>query len=165
MQTLRDIESEPPFNPINLLSIKSNVVLPTPGDFKQPDLYSRLRWRRIQYNVQHVSEEFWCRWQREFLASLQCRAKWQKINRNFKIDDILFPKTNTIRNKWPMAKVIDVYDSNNGPVQTVKLRSVGHDKFNENGSKYLVRRIHKIQLLFENDGVQFPEGQTDDLYN
>ena len=85
------IESEPPFNPINLLSIKSNVVLPTPGDFKQPDLYSRLRWRRIQYNIQHISEEFWYRWQREFLASLQCRAKWQKINRNFKIDDILFP--------------------------------------------------------------------------
>ena len=36
------------------------------------------------------------------------------MNRNFKIDDILFLKTNTIRNQWPMAKVIDVYDSNNG---------------------------------------------------
>ena len=61
-----------------------------------------------------------------------------------------------------MAKVIDVYDSNNG---YWKLRSVEHDQFNENGSKYLVCWIHKIQLLFENDGVQFPEGQTDDLYN
>ena len=75
VKTLSDIESEHSFDPINLLSMKSNVVLPTPGDFKQPDLYSRLRWRRIQYNVQHISEEFWCRWQREFLASLQCRAK------------------------------------------------------------------------------------------
>ena len=45
-----------------------------------------------------------------------------------------------------------------------KLR-VADNKFNENGSKYLVRLIHKIQLLFENDEVQFPDGETDDNHN
>ena len=71
------------------------------------------------------------------------RAKWQKIRRNVKIGDIVLLKNNTIRNQWPMVKVIDIYRSNDGHVRTVKLR-VGNNKFNENGSKYLVRPIHKI---------------------
>ena len=42
-----------------------------------------------------------------------------------------------------MAKVVDVYKTNDDHVRTVKLR-VGDNKFNENGSKYMVRPIHKI---------------------
>ena len=140
--------------------MKSSVVLPPPGDFKQPDLYSRRRWRRIQ----HIAEEFWCRWRKEFLSTLQSRAKWQKLKRNFKIGDIVLLRGNTIRNQWPMAKVVDVYKGNDGHVRTVKLR-VGDNKFNENSSKYLVRPIHKIQLLFENDEVRFPDGEKDDIHN
>ena len=160
VETLSDIGSEAPLSPINLLTMKSSVVLPPPGDFKQPDLYSRRRWRRIQ----HIAEEFWCRWRKEFLSTLQSRAKWQKIKRNFKIGDIVLLRGNTIRNQWPMAKVVDVYKGNDGHVRTVKLR-VGDNKFNENSSKYLVRPIHKIQLLFENDEVRFPDGETDDIHN
>ena len=63
-----------------------------------------------------------------------------------------------------MAKVVDVYKSNDGHVRKVKLR-VGDNKFNKNSSKYLVRPIHKIQLLFENNEVRFPNGETDDIHN
>ena len=49
-------------------------------------------------------------------------------------------------------------------MQTVKLY-VADNKFNENGSKYLAHLIHKIQLLFKNDEVQFPDRETDNLYN
>ena len=51
-----------------------------------------------------------------------------------------------------MAKVIDAYRSSDGHVRTVKLR-VQEKNFNKNGSKYLVRPIHKIQLLFESNEV------------
>ena len=159
-ETLGDVGNEAPLSPINLLTMKSNVVLPPPGDFKKPDLFSRRRWRRIQ----HITDEFWCQWRKEFLANLHCRAKWQKIRRKFKIGDILILKNYPIRNQWPMAKVIDVYKSNDGHVRTVKLR-IGDNKFNENGSKYLVLPFHKIQLLFENDEVQFPDRETEDKYN
>ena len=56
VETLSDIGSEAPLSPINGLTMKSSVVFPPTGDFKQPDLYSRRRWRRIQ----HIAEEFWC---------------------------------------------------------------------------------------------------------
>ena len=62
------------------------------------------------------------------------------------------------------AKVIDVNKNNDGHVQTVKLHA-GDNKFNENGLKYLVRSIHRIQLLLKKNEVQFPDGETEDKYN
>ena len=38
VETLGDNGSEAPLSPVNLLTMKSNVVLPPLGDFKQPDL-------------------------------------------------------------------------------------------------------------------------------
>ena len=67
---------------------------------------------------------------------------------NFKIGDIILLKNNSIENHLPTANVIDVYKSNDGYMQIVKL-CVGDNKFNENGLKYLVHLIHKIQLLFD----------------
>ena len=105
--------------PLSLLTMKSKEVVPSPGNFKKPDLYSRQRSKRIQ----HIAKEFWCRWE---------------IRRDFKIGDIVLLTSNTIWNQWPMAKVTDVCKSNDIHVQKVKLR-VEDNKFNENCSKYLVR--------------------------
>ena len=56
VETLGDLGSKTPLSHINL-------VLPPPGDFEKPDLYSRRHWRRIQ----HIVYEFWCQWRKEFL--------------------------------------------------------------------------------------------------
>ena len=52
--------------PNHFLTLKAKVVLPPPGVFKSADLYSRKWWRRVQ----HLTNEFWCRWRKEFLLSL-----------------------------------------------------------------------------------------------
>ena len=44
-----------PIAPIQLLTLKSKVVLPPPGNFAQPDAYSRKRWGRVQY----LADQFW----------------------------------------------------------------------------------------------------------
>ena len=71
VETLNAINSQIPLSPSNLLTMKTNVVMPPPGVFTKPDLYSRRRWR----HVQHIAEEFWHRWRKEFLQSLQTRQK------------------------------------------------------------------------------------------
>ena len=71
VETLSDIESETPLCPINLLTMKSSVVLPPTGDFQQPDLYSRRGWRKIQ----HIAEEFWYQWQKERVESNSRRLR------------------------------------------------------------------------------------------
>ena len=54
VETINDVGSYIPLSPLNLLTMKSKVVLPLPGSFTPADLYSRKRWRRVK----HISNEF-----------------------------------------------------------------------------------------------------------
>ena len=45
VETLRNVDSQIPLLPYNLLTQKTSVILPPPGNFDRPDLYSRRRWR------------------------------------------------------------------------------------------------------------------------
>ena len=73
-ETISDSKSEIPLSPSNLLTMKTSVVMPPPGEFSKPDAYSKKRWRRVQY----IAGEFWSRWRKEFLQSLQVRQIWKK---------------------------------------------------------------------------------------
>ena len=61
-----------PLTPNHLLTMKSRVLMPPPGEFLKEDIYLVKRWRRVQYLV----NQFWLRWRKEFLCSLQQRQKW-----------------------------------------------------------------------------------------
>ena len=67
VETINDVNSEVALSPSHILTMKSKVVMPPPGVFGKPDLYCRRRWRRIQ----HISNEFWSRWRKEFLGLIQ----------------------------------------------------------------------------------------------
>ena len=136
-ETLGDATSLQPLSPSNLLTMKSKVILPPPGEFSKDDLYCRKRWRRVQ----HIANEFWTRWRKEFLTSLQQRQKWTEMRRNFEINDVVLLKTDANRNKWPMAKITDVFPDDMGVVPNVKLM-IGNKKDNE--SRVLERPIQKL---------------------
>ena len=51
---LNDENSPLPLSPINLLTMKSRVIMPPPGNFQSADVYFRRRWRRVQ----HLANEF-----------------------------------------------------------------------------------------------------------
>ena len=71
-EVMNDVTSLPPLSPINLLTMKSRVVMPPPDSFTTPDRYSRKQWRRVQ----HVTNESWGRWRKEVLLTLQNSEKW-----------------------------------------------------------------------------------------
>ena len=60
-----------PLTPNHLLTMKSRVLLPPPGEFQRADLYLVKRWRRVQYIV----NQFWSRWRKEFLYTLTAKRK------------------------------------------------------------------------------------------
>ena len=64
---INDGTSLAPLSLINLLAMKSKVVMPPPGNFTTPDRYSSKQWRRVQ----HVANEFWGRCRKEVLLTLQ----------------------------------------------------------------------------------------------
>ena len=55
VETISDVTSSLSLSPFNLLTMKSIVVMPPPGRFESPDLYTRKRWRQVQ----HIVNEFW----------------------------------------------------------------------------------------------------------
>ena len=65
---LTTVSGEPddlePLTPNHILTTKSTVVLPPPGNFHKNDVFMRRRWRRVQYLV----NLFWSQWKKEYLV-------------------------------------------------------------------------------------------------
>ena len=128
-----------PISPINLLTGKSKLVLSPPGVFQNADIYCRKRWRVVQ----HLTDQFWRKWKKEYAITLQTRAKWQKERRNIAVGDIVLVKEEELqpRNRWPVARVMETFpDPTDNLVRSVKIRMAG------NGQEYL-RPIRKMVLL------------------
>ena len=123
--------------PNHLLLLHAGPPLP-PGKFMKEDLYSRRRWRQVQY----MADVFWRRWMKEYLPSLQQREKWNHSRRNVKVGDIvLVLQESTPRCSWPLARVIEVYQNRSDKfVRSVKLKTA---------TSVLVRPIAKIVVLEE----------------
>ncbi|KAI7796759.1 hypothetical protein IRJ41_005739 [Triplophysa rosa] len=136
-ETLNDPSGPQPLTPNHILTMKSSIILPPPGNFVKDDLYLRKRWRKVQYLV----NEFWSRWRKEYLLNLQTRQKWHKSRRNTKVNDIVILKDDTA--------------PRNGHVRTVKLL-MSDSTLNDKGKRvtkptYLERPIQKIVTLIEAD--------------
>ena len=115
---LNDPGSLSPLTPNHLLTMKTKVVLSPPGVFPAADKFCRKRWRRVQ----HLANEFWSRWRKEYLLSLQQRQKWTMSRKDVGVDDIVIIKDdNAPRSRWQLARVCAVNRSSDGRVRTVKL--------------------------------------------
>ena len=117
VETLGDVKSEKHLSPNNILTMKTKVVMPPPGEILRADEFSRGHWRRVQ----HIANEFWQRWKKEFLLTLQSRQKWNKKRREFVIGDIVLLKVDASRNQWLMEKVVKVNKDSDGVVRSVQL--------------------------------------------
>ncbi|KXJ04512.1 hypothetical protein AC249_AIPGENE6292, partial [Exaiptasia diaphana] len=97
----------------HLLLLNQEPSLP-PGIFDEHDIYSRKRWRHIQY----LTNLFWRRWTKEYLPALQQRVKWQQPRRNFCVDDLVLVADPALpRNTWMMGRIAEVYPDRTGKVR------------------------------------------------
>lgn len=75
------------------------------GIFAKEDIYSRRRWRQVQY----LSDVFWRRGVKEYLPALQERQKWFRPRRIFQIGDIvLLTDDKSPRGLWPLSCITGV---------------------------------------------------------
>ena len=114
METISNSTVDLPLALSNILTLKSNVIMPPPGDFSRPDLYFWKRWCHV---LHIVTLTFWSRWRKEYLQSLQSRTKWQGGKRNFSVGDIVLVfQDESVRSQWPMTRMIQVFKDSNGYV-------------------------------------------------
>ena len=85
-EVMNDATSLAPLSPINLLTMKSRVVMPPTDSFTTPDRYSRKQWRRVQ----HVTNEFWGRWRKDVPLSFENKEEWNNQKRNFRLGTLSY---------------------------------------------------------------------------
>ena len=92
-----------------------------------------------QKQVQHLANQFWDRWVKEYLPTLQTRQKWLESKDNLKVGDIVLIKDeSTPRNLWPLARVVSVHPGADGLVRSAHVKT---------RTTTLSRPIHKLCLL------------------
>ena len=138
---LTTVSSDPkdldPLTPNQVLTGKSKVVLPPPGNFQRADVYLRRRWRQVQY----LTDTFWRRWKKEYLVNLQERSKWLQPRHNLSVGDVvLIQDDNAPRSTWSIGRVTEVETDKLGCVRAVVLRTA---------MGVLRRPIHKLVMLLQ----------------
>ena len=160
VDSLNDSQSVQPLCPNNILTMKTNVILPPPGEFGKADMYCKARWRRVQFLV----NEFWNRWRKEYLQSVQPRQKWNCTRPDLRIGNIVIVKDDALpRNQWLLARVAEVYKGSDGRVRSVKL-AIAQKTLDAKGRRtqpvtWLERPIHKLVLLLEDTDEGTPVGE------
>nr|XP_046230542.1 uncharacterized protein LOC124051127 [Scatophagus argus] len=148
--SISDPKSVEPLTPNHLLTMKSVVPLPPPGNFVREDLYARKRWRRVQY----LSEQFWSRWRKEYLANVSLRQQWHVPRRNVRVGDVVIVKEDNVpRNEWRLARVVEARKEDDGLVRKVKIQ-IGQSKLGKRGERlaqptFLERPVQKLVVLVE----------------
>ena len=102
-KAFQQMDHNVPLSPSNLLTMKSKVVMPSPGSFGPGGTYCHKRWRRTQ----HIINEFWARQRKEFIQTLQEQKSCRRKRRNFQKGDVVLLKADSNRNHWPIALIIE----------------------------------------------------------
>ncbi|XP_070183500.1 uncharacterized protein [Littorina saxatilis] len=149
---LEDPTSCEPLTPNHLLTLKPEPIFPPPGTFQKEDQYSRKRWRRVQYLV----EQFWTRWKKEYLPTLQPRRKW--FHQKDAVQPgmvVLLIEDGAPRGTWRMARVEKTYPGGDGLIRSVQLRVSTSVKTTKGLPKvqtsFIDRPIHKLVPLHLKD--------------
>ena len=138
VENLTDPLASELLTPNHLLTLKTQIVLPPPGKFDPPDLYSRKRWCRVQY----LANQLWLRWQREYCTLLQSRQKWTTPKRYMKPGDVVLLCDELPINWWPLALVTKVFPSKDHLEGKVEITTT-----KDGQRKFFERPVHKLVSL------------------
>jgi hypothetical protein len=111
-----DIE---PLTPGHLLIGEPTIVIPS-EDLHEEKLNRLDRWQLTTRMVQ----DFWNRWQSEYLTQLQQRPKWRQSKQEFEEGDLVIIKDQRFPpGRWPMGRVIKKYPGQDQLTRTYDIRT------------------------------------------
>ena len=141
--TCHDSEGISPLTPGHFLYFNSPRAYPI-----MPSLPTEIRRQKRWQHCQAVMHHFWTRWSQEYLQTLQSRTRWQQIQPNLQVGDIvIFKPKDHFTCRWPLAKVLKTYPGQDGLVRTVLIKP----SFYAEARK---RPITKLSLVYREDESQ-----------
>ncbi|XP_031639210.1 uncharacterized protein LOC116351270 [Contarinia nasturtii] len=106
--------------PAHFLIGEALIQLPDEDDYRETPINRLTRWNHIQ----KMTQNFWDRWQSEYVGTLTNRSKWLKENRNITTGDLVILKDeNTPPVKWKMGRIQEVLYGQDGLVRNVVVRT------------------------------------------
>ena len=79
--------------------------------------------KRVEF-VQTIVDSFWRRWTRDVFPLKVPRKKWNTGRRNVQVDDfVMVAEPNTVRGKWIIGRIVEVYPGQDGRVRKVKVKT------------------------------------------
>ncbi|XP_043201259.1 uncharacterized protein LOC122370062 [Amphibalanus amphitrite] len=112
-----DPTDDQPLTPANFLVGHTAIEMTVSSDSNEAGV--RQRWKRIQ----QLSTEYWRRWLREYLPSLQRRQKWLDPKPDIAPGDVvLVVDPSSPRGKWPMGRIDQVMRGDDGHVRVASVR-------------------------------------------
>lgn len=122
---LTPLPSEPEveaLTPGHFLIARPLEAIPDPPGVAERPISILRRWNLCQSLVRH----FWRRWSSEYLVTLQRLNKWQRPSRNFKVDDVVLLRDETlVPSHWPIARVVKTHQGKGGLVRVVVVKTAG----------------------------------------
>lgn len=113
-----DVGDRLALTPGDLLTGAPLVATPEP-DITQVPLNRIKQWKLTQ----RFQQEFWNRWQNEYLHTLQQRKKWRQSKDNIQVGDVvLITEENYPPTHWPLARVTKTFPGGDGLVRVVELK-------------------------------------------
>jgi len=105
--------------PGHFLIGRSLTSLPEPN-YIDSNVSYLTRWQQIQKMVQ----QFWKRWQNEYLCRLQQRPKWLLPTKNFQVNDLcLIKDSNVPPTKWKMGRIVQLHPGLDEIVRVVTVKT------------------------------------------
>lgn len=96
------------------------------------------RLDRYQY-LQRLNQQFWNRWSKDYLNSLQQRTKWKQTSKNIEIGAIVLIKEDNLPPfKWMLGRITGVQPGQDGIIRVVTIKCA---------SGVLKRAISKLCIL------------------
>lgn len=105
-------------------------------DRKIPNL---TRWQLVKQMQQH----FWNRWSSEYLTHLSHRTKWNEVQNNIKLGEVILLKEDPLPpGKWQMGRIEEIHPGKDGLTRVVTVRTK---------DRLLKRPVTKLCRLPTND--------------
>ncbi|XP_059047666.1 uncharacterized protein LOC131843089 [Achroia grisella] len=107
-----------PLTPGHFLVGEPLISIPEKNDEDEKCISPLNRWRLTQ----RLMLQFWRRWSREYLHTMQQRHKWQNSNQIPEIDDVVIIKDDLPPTKWLLGRILHKHTGPDGHVRVVTLK-------------------------------------------
>ncbi|KAK9879018.1 hypothetical protein WA026_003831 [Henosepilachna vigintioctopunctata] len=105
--------------PGHFLTLEPLVTLPDP-DYTNINLNRLSRWQLIV----KLHRDFWNRWSREYLHTLQQRSKWNTQSNIAKIGDmVLIKKENSPPLTWTLGRIVQLFQGKDGVARVASVKT------------------------------------------